>query len=220
MSQPIPIEDLEASIKHFYERYSAKKVALAAFLVGVFSIGFTYVAYALTGLVLVAIITFGIVGFLSVNLTMIFVVPPSKKLAESRELICSAIREPSRIKEIDKTGVKLADKEGEVRALNGAELEVWKTKVVPYFMQTQSTGQPVEKAKTQRKYTASERKYIEDRRREVKEIEKKIEVERRDLERERKEIEKRSAELRNLETATAKKKIELASEDDVEMETA
>lgn len=216
MSQSDPIAELETSIKHYYERYSAKKVALAAFLVGVFSIGFTYVAFALTGMPFVAIVVFGIAGFMSVNLTMIFVVPPSKKLAESRELVCAAIREPSRIKEIDRKGVKLADKQGQVHTLNGPEIEVWKNKVVPYFMQTQSAGQPVAKAKAERKFTVSERKYIEERRREVLEIEKKIEEERKKLERERQEIEKRSNELRKMETAAAKKKIELASESEDE----
>lgn len=215
MSKAIPIEDLEASIEQFYERYSAKKVAVAAFMVGVFTIGFSYVAYALTSMAIVAILTSGVVGFLSVNLTMIFVVPPKKKLEESRELICAAIREPSRIKEIDRKGVKLADKSGIVHSLNGPELEVWTNKVVPYFMQTQSTGQPVTKEKTERKFTASERKYIEERRREVLEIEKKIDEERKAMDKERREMDARIAELRELEKLANEK---LAKADKVDIE--
>lgn len=199
MARENSIEELEASIQQFYERYSAKKLALAAFMVGVFTFGFTYVAFALTGMTLVAIVIFGIVGFFSVNLTMVFVVPPSKKMAESRELICSALREPSRIKEIDTKGVKLTDEAGTVRTLSGPELEVWTSKIVPYFMQTQSTGQSVTQVKADRTFTTSERKYIEDRRREVLEIEKKIDEARKELKEERKEIEKRRSELLKME---------------------
>lgn len=208
MADEISIEELEASIQQLYERYSAKKVALAAFMVGVFTIGFTYLAYALTMMPVVAIVVFGVVGLLSVNLTMIFIVPPSKKLTESRELICSAMRDPSRIKAIDTKGVRLADGTGDVRALGGLELEIWTSKIVPYFMQAQAATQRDAPKKSERKYTVSERKYIEDRRKEVMAIEKKIEEERKELDRERKEIDRRSAELYELEKMLVRKRVE------------
>jgi hypothetical protein len=208
MKSQISLEELEASIEQLYDRYSAKKVALAAFMVGVFTIGFSYVAYALTAMPVLAIIVFGVVGFLSVNLTMVFVVPPSKKLAESREFICAAMHDPLRIKAINANGVKLADKTGEVRALNGLEMDVWTSKIVPYFMQAQAVVQPTARKESERKYTASERKYIEDRRKEVLEIEKKIEEERKRLDLERKDIDKRSAELKEMERMLGRTRLE------------
>ena len=136
----------------------------------------------------VAIIAFGLAGVLSGYLTMIFVVLPASKLAKSCGLMCAAIHEPSRIREIDKKGVKLIDGDGILHTLTGPEFEVWTTKIVPYFMQTHTASKPVEKQRTERKLTASERKYIEERRREVLEIEKRIAKEREQLEQERKAL--------------------------------
>lgn len=217
MSQAPAIIELEESIARFYERFSARKVALASFLVGVFSIGIAFVIYSLTHMALFAIIAFALVGILAINLCMIFVVPPAKKLAASRELICSAIREPSKIKAFDIKGVKLADKEGKVITLAGTELMIWRTMVVPYFVQRQAAaGGATSEAKTgARKMTASERKYIEDRRREVLEIEKKIDEERAAIEKDRKELESRSEKVSAAEKMASEK---LAQAESVNLE--
>lgn len=215
MTRQAAIAELDESIARYYERYSAKKIALAAFLVGVFSIGLSYLAFSLTHMLPVVIISLGVVGFLSVNLTMIFVVPPSRKLNESRDLICTAIREPARIKAFDIKGVKLADKEGKVHTLSGVDLMIWRTMVVPFFVQSQAAGAQSTEVKSERKLTASERKYIEERGREVLEVEKKIEEERKQLEKERREMETRSAELRDLEKTASEK---LAKAESVNLE--
>lgn len=158
MASDDPIEELENGIQQFDQYYSAKRVALAAFLVGVFTIGLTYLGYALTTMGLVAIIVFGVVGFFSVHLMMLFIMPTSKNLAESCDLLCSAVREPSRIKSVGRKGIQLMDKEGALHTLTGPDLEAWRMKVVPYFMQNQILVQPSVQAKPERNYTASERK--------------------------------------------------------------
>jgi len=215
MTSTSAIDELESSISKHYESYSARKVALAAFLVGVFTIGLSYTAYALTNMTVAAIIVFGLSGVFSVYLSMIFIVPPSTKLNEARELICAAIREPSRIKAFDIKGVKLADKEGNVQTLSGFDLMVWRTMVVPYFVQSQAAGRQPAKVKTDRRMTASERKYIEDQRREVLEIKKTIDEERIRMEKERKEMESRITELQELEKTASDK---LAKVESVKME--
>lgn len=212
MAKEIPIKELEAGVQQFYERYSAKKLALAAFLVGVLTIGLTYISYALTTMGLVAIVVFGVAGLLSFYLMVIFVVPPSKKLAESSELICSAIREPSRIKSVGEKGVTLADKTGELHVLKGPDLDVWTSKVVPYLMEKQSAEQPMAVAKSVRKFSNSELKDLKDRRSELLDMEKRIKKEREELEKERKEIETRSTELRELEKSLSRKQAQVESE--------
>ena len=216
MAKEDPVKALEADIQLYYEKYSAKRVALAAFLVGVFTIGSTYVAYAVTTMELLAILVFGLVGVIAVYLTMIFVVPPSRRLAEARQLICSAVREPTRIRSADSEGVQLADDAGAAHLLTGPDLEVWKTRVVPHFMRVQASVQPAARARTERKYTVSERKYIEDRRKEVLEIEQRIEEERKRIDQERKDIEKRSAELRKLEKTLSEKRAEVERQSEPE----
>jgi hypothetical protein len=199
MHEKSAIQELEKSIDRYYDKYSARRVALAAVCVGIFTIGAAFTAYALTGLAWVAIIVFGVFGLVGVNLSLVFIVPPSSKLKESRKLICAAIREPSRIKAFDIKTVKLADKGGTVHTLTGASLAVWKDVVVPYFVQNQSVARASVASDSGRSLTASERKYIEDRRREVMEIEKKLQSERKVLERKQEEMESRSRELRELE---------------------
>lgn len=190
------IETLESSISRFYERYSARRVAMAAFLVGLFSIGASLVTYILTAHAISAVAAFALVGLVTVNLTMIFIVPPAKRLAAARELITNAIKEPSRIKSFDVRGIKLADKHGEVHGLSGVDSQVWQNIVVPYLVQVQAAGaQGKGSVKKERKLTASERRHIENRRREVLEIEKKIETQRKQLEEQQKALEAKSAEL-------------------------
>jgi hypothetical protein len=198
------IQELEASISRYYEKYSARKVATAAAGVGVFTFGLSYLSYVITTTGWIAIIVFGLVGLVSINLSLIFIVPPSSKIRAASELIFAAIREPSRIKAFDINGVKLADKEGNVHTLSGVDLEVWRNMVIPYFVQSQASGHAPVQAREGRRMTASERKYIEQRRREVLEIEQKLESERKLLERKRMEMDSRSQELKDLErTVTA-----------------
>jgi hypothetical protein len=199
MREKSAIQELEKNIDRYYERYSVRRVALAAACVGILSIGAAFVAYALTGILWAAMIALGVVGLTTVNLSLFFIVPPASQLKEARELICAAVRERSRIKAFDLKTVKLADKEGNLHTLAGVDLAVWKNLVVPYFVQSQTIGDAPAVASSERGLTASERKYLEARRREVMEIEKKLQSERKVLESKREEMESRSRELRELE---------------------
>lgn len=198
MAEASSTKQMEKSIERYFERYSTKRIALAAFVVGVLTIGLTYVSYAMTAHMLIATLVFAVVGFLSVNLSMIFIVPPSEKLEKSRELIFMALRDSSRIKASDGKKVKIVDKVGTIHSLKGVDLAVWNSHVLPHLMQQQGDGSSGVKLNTDRKLTVSERKYIEGLHREVKTIEKKIAKERRALDALRWEVDEKIEKLRGL----------------------
>ncbi len=134
MSLESEIACLEAQIARCYERHSQQRVAMAALIVGACSIGSGIAIYGLFGNPVFGILGFAVSGLVSVNLAMLFIVPPSQKLEEARALICQAIRDRSRIHSFDRKVVKLNDKAGNTRTLSGLELKVWHRLVVPFLV--------------------------------------------------------------------------------------
>jgi len=200
MSQKNRLEDLEKAITRFYDGYSAKRVALATFVVGVVVLFTSLGVYSWTESALIAAIAAFALGLIAINVAFLTIVPPALALQQSKELIVGAIRDPSRIKTLNMQKVQLIDIKGKAKTLGGREMGVWTRLVVPYLIQCQADGQlPSSRKKSSRTLTASERKYIEQRRKEVLEIEKKIEEDRKKLESDRKEIEIRTSDLKQAE---------------------
>lgn len=193
MAEKNKVDELEETITRFYERYSAQRVALATFLVGFFSLLASLAVYGWLQSGLFAALAGLFVGFIGINSAFLLIVPPDKSLANAKNLICGALREPSRIKSYDMQKVQLADANGKVQTLAARELSLWKSLVVPYLIECQASGQEPLRGKSQRTLTASERKYIEERRKELLEIEKKIEEERKSLESQRAEMKRLKA---------------------------
>lgn len=199
------IDVLEAKIARYYERVSVRKLAFASFIFGVLSIGSAFFAYTLTANILYAIGAFALAGFISVNLAMLFIVPPAEKVENGRALICGAVRDRSRIKKVDPKSVKLADQEGNIRALRGTEMKVWRDFVVPFLVTHQVEGgggqaSPVGGDSA----TRSERKLVEKRRQEMLTLEKNIHAELKALEEQRQAIKARTAQLAEAEKHAAK----------------
>ncbi|MDQ8195445.1 hypothetical protein QEH59_13495 [Coraliomargarita sp. SDUM461004] len=191
--------ELEHAIHRFYEGYSTKRIVMATFVVGALSLVLSFVVYALMASGLLASIVFLLVGFIGINVAFLTTVPPASSLNRSRNLICEAIKEPSRIQSYDMNNVQLLDSSGKVQTLCARDMALWSSLVVPYLIESQANGEQTSRKKSQRQLTASERKYIEQRRKEVLEMEKKIESERKRLDHDRLELEARSADLKQAE---------------------
>ena len=199
MAEKNKAEELEKTIVRFYERYSAKRVALAAFLVGFSSLGSALAAYSLFDSGWIAALVGFFIGIIGLNVAFLVIVPPASKLNRASNLICSAIQDPSLIKSYDMQKVQLADSKGKVHVLGAREMGIWKSLVVPYLIECQAQGEQPARKRSQRQLTNSERKYIEQRRKEVLEMEKKIEEERKSLEKDRLELELRGDDLKKAE---------------------
>ncbi len=191
--------ELEKTIIRFYECYSAKRVALATFLVGLISLAGALVVYWLFANGLIAALVGFFVGFVALNVAFMTIVPPASSLSRVSDLICAAIKDPSRIKSYDMQKVQVADSRGKVQTLGARELSLWKSVVVPYLIECQAQGQAPARRKSSRTLTASERNYIEQRRKEVLEMEQKIEEERKSLEQDRLELKVRGNDLKQAE---------------------
>jgi hypothetical protein len=199
MAEVDKVAVLEQAIHRFYERYSAQRIALATFLVGVLCLVVSLAVYWFWGSGLFAALGGLFFGFLGINVAFLVIVPPASSLNKSRNLICKAIREPSLIKSYDMHKVQLADSKGQVHALAARDLKPWTSLVVPYLIECQAHGKRLSRGKPQRNLTSSERKYIEQRRKEVLAMEKKIEDERKSLDDDRRELETRSIDLKQAE---------------------
>lgn len=187
--------DLEKQIATFYDRYSAKRVALSTFLVGCISLFASLGVYAWLESGLFAALAGLLFGFAGINIAFLMIVPPAKSLQQAKQLICDALKEPSRIKSANMQKVQLLDGKGTLHTLAPRDMSVWKKFVVPYLIETQTGGTETTRERPTRTLTASERKYIDERRKEVLEMEKKIAVERASLEKDRSELESRTADL-------------------------
>ena len=199
MARNTKLEKLEDAVIRYYDRYSAKRVALATFLVGFVSLLVSLAVYGWLQSGLYAALGCLFVGFIGINVAFLTIVPPAQSLAKGKHLICAALREPPRIKSYSMHKVELADANGKLHQLAPRDLKVWNQLVVPYLIECQASGDLSSGRKSTRHLTASERRYIEERRKEVLDLEKKIQDERKDLEKDRAELEARSADLKEAE---------------------
>ena len=148
---------------------------------------------------LLAILACFVTGFVLTNVCFLLIVPPSRELEATKEMICAAVQDPSRIVAYSKQNVQLKDDKGRVHTLKGRDMVIWSGQVVPHLIAGQTEGGTKASKKTPRKLTASERKYIEERRKEVLEMEKSIAEDRKRIEADRKELEARTAHLNEAE---------------------
>jgi len=200
-SNPAAVE-LDKLLDRYLERYSAKRVALSAILVGVSSVAAALGVYMLATNTIFAALAFGVTSLILINVCMIAVVPPTERLKESKRFLSRAVKDPSRIRSIEKHKITLLDKKGEPRELNGFEHQLWESVIVPAFMKNgMMAGQSAERP--QRKMTASERRYVEEQKKLVQEKEKAVAEERARISEEQKRIQ---AEREELETRTAELK--------------
>jgi hypothetical protein len=215
------IDLLEARIARFFEKYSARRVAGAAFLSGILTLGIALLVLNFTASVFYTLVAFGLAGFVTTNLAFLFMVPSVEELTAGRDMICGAIRNPSRIKKFDTKRVELADRDGKVRGLSNFELKLWSTTVVPFLIKQQRKVKQIEKIVLKDDtVTAAERKEIDDRRREVFEAEKRIESERKQMEDQYRKIEEKMAELSRAEGQAAELDARSGDLDDEALEKA
>jgi len=196
MSPPNAIADLEKRIENAYDAHSAKRVAMAALLVGVVSIGVSWATYYVSLNVLIVTGAFAVSSFLTVNIAMLMTVPPTKQLADSRALMIGALKDPMRIKSVGEKKVRLEDHRGTVRVLSGFEQVVWEAIVIPYFIKMSSRAETAPPRSAEAKASALEKKMFDKQQAELKANAKELLVERQKLNEERIAVEARGKELK------------------------
>ncbi len=184
-------------VDRFYERHSAKCVSVAALLVGVFSFGGSLVLYMLFERFFVAVLAFLLIGVSVVFVALYSIVPPTKVLLASKNLIVGALNDPARIKAVDEKYVVLEGDDGKSRSLNQLEQHLWASIIVPYFMQ--NTARMRQRRGTGRRLTKSEQRQMQERQAQLAELEKSVTQEREQLDQERSELSQRSASLKEAE---------------------
>lgn len=216
MSTKSAIADLEKSIDHFYGAHSAKRVAMAALLVGVVSIGISWGAYYFSLNVLITTGVFALTSLLMVNIAMFSIVPPTQQLADSKALLLGALKNPIRIKSVGKKKVTLADSHGHVRGLSRLEQEVWEDLVIPHFIKMSAGGGSTTISARSEGLSNPERKVLEKRQAELSANEKKLLAEREKLQKERADLDARAKELKKMEDKLENRMSRVeASEDDL-----
>ena len=196
MSPPDAIADLEKRIENAYDRHSAKCVAMSALLVGVLSIGAAWTTYYFSLNVFIATGAFAVSSFLTVNVAMFAIVPPTQKLADSKALLTGALNEPKRIKSVGEKQVKLAAADGSIHPLSGFELVVWKAIVIPYFIRKSSTAPVAPVRVKEDNRVAIEKKLLEKQQAELRASAKELLVERKKLDAGRVALETQAKELK------------------------
>jgi hypothetical protein len=195
MSTQSAIANLEKSIDHCYRAHSAKRVVMAAVLLGFVSIGVSWAAYYFTLNVLITTAAFAVSSLLMVNVAMFAIVPPTHKLTDSKALMLGALKDPIRIKSLGKNKVALVDDQGQVRVLSRFEQTLWKNILIPYFIKMGSGGDAASTATGAVKLSSSDSKVLERRRAELSAHEQELLAERKKMKEQRAELEMRTDEL-------------------------
>lgn len=186
---------LENSLDRFFRTYSTRRVALAALMLGIPSIGGAWLVYALTVSALFSVLAFGLVALVSINVAVLAVIPPADRLEKSKQLLLGAVKDRTRIKSIKKHKVTLLDPAGKARSLKGAELQAWESIIVPHFIKNGIDANHPQ-AKPERKLTASERRYIDEQKKAMLEREKTMAEEQKRIAHEKARIEAEREELK------------------------
>lgn len=163
-------KNLEDLIDQFFRSYALKRLILALLLSGVLCFGVAILIYALTLSPLWCGLAFALIGFLSLNLAVIYILPTAKQLKDSKALLFGAVRDRSRIHAYQAGRVTLLDAAGKAHTLHGPERRAWEMHILPMLFKNETVADAPE-AKPKREYTASERRYIEDQRKAIKERE-------------------------------------------------
>ena len=198
MSTNSAIADLEKRIDHYYEAHSAKRVAMAALLVGVVSIGLCWAAYYFTLNAFIATGVFAVGSLLAVNIVMYAIVPPMKQLADSKERMLGALKNPIRIKSVKKNKVALADSCGKVSGLSRLEQAVWDSIVISYFIKMSAGGGARSSRSADSTLSSSEKKVMEKRQAELIAHKKELLAERSKMDAERAGLDARAKELKKM----------------------
>jgi hypothetical protein len=190
---------LEQSIEKYFAAYSARCVAYAAALTGVVSTLAGLVAYMVTLSELVALVTFLILGLIFVNVAILMIVPPTRRLVDARALLIDAVNQPSLIKLVNKNSVRIAPKNGSARDLRPFELKAWETIVMPFFMQAIASQEKIFRQELEVERQGDTLAKLDSERQELVTQTERFECEKRQLLAERAEVERRSQELMDAE---------------------
>lgn len=128
------MEELDSQIVSVYERHSNKRLATATFLVGLVSIGSALSSYVLFVNSYLTILIFAVASFSMVNLALYLIVPTTNRLKSSKQLILEAVKDPTRVKSVERRHVTLSNAQGDAIRLTGMEQQVWDNLIVPFVM--------------------------------------------------------------------------------------
>ena len=198
MSTTSAIAELEKRIDHYYEAHSAKRVAMAALLVGVVSIGLCWAAYYFTVNVFVATGVFAVGSLLAINVVMYAIVPPMKQLADSKKRMLGALKNPIRIKSVNGNKVALADSSGKVGGLSRLEQKVWDSIVISYFIKMSARGGAGSTRSANVALSSTETKVMAKRQAELIAHKKELLAERNKMDEERAGLDARAKELKKM----------------------
>lgn len=134
MSSVSSIGLISQRINRFYSKYVRRRIRAAICITVVFSLGMTGGVYILLESIFLAIPTFVLTTFLAINVSLFCVVPPNRKLMESKSLIMASIQNPSRIQTIDEEKIILSNALGETFELDPLNQRLWEVVIVPHLI--------------------------------------------------------------------------------------
>lgn len=203
------MEELDSQIVSVYERHSNKRLATATFLVGLVSIGSALGSYVLFVNSYLTILIFALVSFSMVNLALYLIVPTTNKLKTSKQLIIDAVKDPTRVKSVERRHVTLSNAQGDAIRLTGMEQQVWDDLIVPFVMKH---GAEKSLNKKDSMVAKSERILAERKKQELSELEQSIKQESEKLRAEQAELAERATDLKAAENLVIERfsEVELA----------
>ncbi len=187
-------------IDRFYFKHVRRRVRFSIVLVAISSTSIPAIVFLVSSSGFLTVAAFVISAFLTVNVSLFCVVPPNRKLLESKALMMAAIQNPSRIQSVDGDQVVLTNAIGETFELDSLNQKLWERIVIPHMLKTGNrVGATTGPTTGGRTLTDSERRAWDEKQANVIATEKKIKSEYAAIQQEREDLELRSKELENAE---------------------
>ena len=188
MKQAYRLENLDTNIGKHFERNASRCLIRAVAFALFISIAVALVTFMLCGSRMISIFVFGGVGFVSLNILFLMLVPSRKRQKESHALIMAAAKNPERIEDIRPGVIAVQTEEGQTQELNSVERRAWQELVVPFLCKEHSKTLSDQKSVAGHVLTRSEMVQLKEQRESIKDDEARIQQDRVQLATKRKDI--------------------------------
>ncbi|CAA6678409.1 MULTISPECIES: hypothetical protein [unclassified Lentimonas] len=188
MKRGYRLENLDTNVGKHFERNASRCLIRAVAFSLLIAIVVAIVTFIIFDSRMASIFVFGGVGFVSLNMFFLILVPSSKSQKQSHALIMAAAKAPDRIEDIRPGVIAVQTEEGQTHTLSTVERQAWQELVVPFLCKQHSKTLADQKNMVGHVLSRSEMSNLHDQRKAIKDDEARIQQDRLQLARKRADI--------------------------------
>ncbi|MFQ3225618.1 MAG: hypothetical protein ACI8Z5_001881 [Lentimonas sp.] len=182
------LKNLDTNVGMYFERNASRCLIRAVVFSLILAAVLAFVTFWVSSSRMASISAFGFVGFLSLNVLFLKLVPSSKRQQQSYALIMAAAKNPERIEDLRPGVIAVRTERGQTHELNSVEKRAWQELVLPFLCKVHSKTMSDQKSVVGHVLTRSEMIQLNEQREAIKHDEARIQQDRLQLATKRKDI--------------------------------